>query len=168
MPRQIDHRSRSPYPADQVFAVMVDADYLRARLAKLGGPGAELLEHSANATSGRYRLRHGVDKQDLPPLVGGLVSGNLVIERTESLRREADGRYGGTVDVAIPGTPASAKGSIRITDTPGGSELVVQADVTVAIPLLGGRIEAVIADQVKGLLVAETAFTLDWLAAQKA
>lgn len=163
MARQIDHRSTSPYSADDVFAVMVDAEYLRARLARLGGPDAALLEHTADPTGGRYRIRHGVDRRDLPPLIGNLVAGNLVIDRTETLHREAAGRYAGEVAVLIPGTPAEAKGTIRLADAGQGSELVVRAQVAVQVPLFGGRIETVIADQVRNLLVAETAFTLDWL-----
>ena len=49
MARQIDFRSPLPHPADIVYATMVDAEYLRARLQRLGGPGAALLEHQADA-----------------------------------------------------------------------------------------------------------------------
>jgi hypothetical protein len=164
MSRQIDYRSSSQHSADDVAAVMLDEEYLRARLTQLGGPGAKLLAHEAGESGGKYTIRHGVDEAALPSMVSSLVSGNLVIQRTESLRREAPGRWAGDVDVAIPGTPASAVGSIRVNDTAAGSELVVQADVTVKVPFLGGKIEAVIADQVQQLLAAETAFTLDWLA----
>lgn len=164
MSRQIDYRSSSHHSADDVAAVMLDEEYLRARLTQLGGPGAKLLAHEATDPGGQYTIRHGVDQAALPSVVSSLVSGNLVIQRTESLRREAPGRWAGDVDVAIPGTPASAVGSIRLHDTGSGSELHVQADVTVKVPFLGGKIEAVIAEQVQQLLAAETAFTLEWLA----
>lgn len=164
MSRQIDYRSSSQHRADDVAAVMLDEEYLRSRLTQLGGPGAKLLAHEATEEGGQYTIRHGVDQAALPSLVSSLVSGNLVIQRTESLRREAPGRWAGDVDVAIPGTPASAVGSIRLHDTGPGSVLLVQADVTVKVPFLGGKIEAVIADQVQQLLTAETAFTLEWLA----
>ena len=56
--------------------------------------------------------------------------------------RQDHGRYPGDVDVAIPGTPASAAGGMRLRDLPdGGSELEVRADVTVSVPLIGGKIE---------------------------
>lgn len=168
MSRQIDYRSSSHFAADDVAAVMLDEEYLRARLDQLGGPGARLLEHSVDDTGGRYRIRHGVDEAALPSIVSSLVSGNLVIERTESLRSDGAGSYAGDVDVRIPGTPATAVGTLRLADTAAGSELIVRADVTVKVPFLGSKIEAVIADQVQQLLTAETAFTLDWLAQRKA
>jgi hypothetical protein len=163
MARQIDFRSASPHSADDVYATLVDPDYLRARLERMGGPGAALLEHSADVEGGRYRLRHGLDKANLPSMVQSLVPGDLVIERTESVRRLGAGDYDGDVDVRILGTPATALGRMRLRDTADGSEFLVRADVTVQVPLIGGRIEAVIAEQVQNMLAAETAFTLHWL-----
>lgn len=168
MSRQIDYRSASPYRADDLAAVMVDREYLEQRLRTLGGPGAALREHTVDADGGRYRIRHGVDQAALPPFVGSLVSGNLIIERTESLRRTAPGRYTGDVDVRIPGTPATSTGTMTLRDDGGGSELIVRATVVVKVPFLGGRIEAVIAKQVQQLLAAEAAFTIEWLARKKA
>lgn len=164
MSRQIDYRSSSHHSADDVAAVMLDEEYLRARLVQLGGPGAKVLAHEAGADGGSYTIRHGVDQAALPSIVSSLVSGNLVIQRTESLRRQAPGRWAGDVDVQIPGTPASAVGSLELQDAAAGNTLLVRADVTVKVPFLGGKIEAVIVDQVQQLLAAETAFTLEWLA----
>jgi hypothetical protein len=168
MSRRIDHRSSPERPADDVAAVMLDEEYLRARLVQLGGPGAALLEHQADATGGRYRIRQGVDAALLPAVVSTLVSGNLVIERTESLRRLGGGQWGGDVRVAIPGTPASAAGSLDLRDAGTGSELIISADVRVDVPFFGGRIEGFVAEQVQLLLAAETAFTMRWLAGDRA
>ena len=165
MSRQIDFRSTSAYPADEVYATMVDPDYLRARLQRLGGRGAGLLEHTADTGGARYRLRHGLDAKDLPSLVRGVLPGDITIERTERWTRQDSGRYLGDVQVDIPGTPASAAGGMRLRDAPaGGSELQVRADVIVSVPLIGGKIEGVVAEQVQNLLAAEVAFTQQWLA----
>jgi hypothetical protein len=168
MSRAIEFRSPSAFPADTFYSVMVDADFLRARLERMGGPGAALLEHAADADGARYRLRHGLDRANLPPLVQSLVPGSLVIERTEVIRRVAPGDYTGDVDVHVPGTPVSAAGGMGLRDAPGGSEFAVRADVTVNIPLFGGKIEEVVAEQVRNLLIAETEFTQQWLRERKA
>ena len=165
MSRQIDYRTTSPHPADEVYATMVDPEYLRDRLEQIGGPGAGLLEHSADVQGAHYRLRHGLDAKDLPSVVRGVLPGDVTIERTERWTRQDSGRYLGDVQVAIPGTPASAAGGMRLRDLPdGGSELNVRADVTVSVPLIGGKIEEIVADQVQKLLTAESAFTQQWLA----
>lgn len=164
MPRQIEHRSALPYPADEVFAAMIDRAYLDARLAEIGGPGAGVLEYAVDADGGRYRVRHGLDPKDLPSIVRNVLPGNIVIERTETWTRKEPGRYDGDAKVDIKGTPASAVGGMRLRDVEGGgSELVVRTEVTVSLPLIGGRIESVMAEQVKGLLVSEGEFTQRWL-----
>ena len=163
MAHQLTHRTTAEFPADQVYAVMVDPDCLKARLERLGGPGAALLSHHVDANGARYELRHGVDANVVPPMVRSLVSGDLVIERVETLVPAGPGRYNGTVSVRIPGTPASADGALRLADVVGGSEFVVDASVTVKVPLIGGKIESMVAEQIEGLLAQETGFTLDWL-----
>jgi Protein of unknown function (DUF2505) len=165
MSRQIDYRSTYPHPADEVYATMVDPDYLRARLERIGGARASLLEHSADVGGARYRLRHGLDAKDLPSVVRTVLPGDITIERNERWTRQDSGRYLGEFDVAIPGAPGSAGGAMRLRDLPdGGSELSVRADVRIAVPLIGGKIEGVVGEQVQGLLAAEAAFTHEWLA----
>jgi hypothetical protein len=52
---------------------------------------------------------------------------------------------------------------MSLDDAAGDSLFAVNADVTVNVPLFGGTIEGIVAEQVKRLLEAETAFTIRWL-----
>jgi hypothetical protein len=100
----------------------------------------------------------------MPSVVRRVMPGEITIERSEQWARE-DGVYRGEVQVAIPGTPASAGGGMRLRDlSDGGSELHVRADVTVRVPLVGGKIEGIVGEQVQKLLAAESAFIRQWLA----
>lgn len=165
MSRQSEYRSTSQFPADRVYAVMVDPDYLRTRLATIGGKDAALLDHTADADGARFRVRQGLESKDLPQVVRNFLSGDIVIERTETWTRKEPGRYDGEAQVSIKGTPASAVGGMRLRDLDAAqSELVVRTDVTVKVPIIGGKIESVVAEQVKELLRIETEFTLNWLA----
>jgi len=167
MPRQIDYRSTYPHPADEVYATMVDPEFLRARLKRIGGPGADLLEHSADVEGARYRLKHGLDAKDLPSVVRSVLPGDITIERNERWTRRDRGDYAAEFDVTIPGAPGSADGSIQLRDVPDGSELSVRADVEISVPLIGGKIEGVVGDQVRQLLAAEAAFAREWLAGHR-
>ena len=164
MARSIDYRSTLHFPAEKVYAAMTDPEYLRARLRRIGGPGSTLLDHEASPEAARYELKQGLSEGDLPPIVGKVMNGDLAIVRTETLNRTAPGSYTGDVDVAIPGAPASAAGTMRLADAADGSLFEVHADVTVRVPLFGGKIEEIVAEQVRRLLEAETAFTVQWLA----
>lgn len=164
MSSQFDYHADADIPAASMFAATVDADCIRARLAAMGGPGAALLEHRADADGARFRVRHGLNTDDLPPAVRSFVPGNIEIDRVETWTRSADGSYDAHADVDVTATPASATATMRLADeaVPASSRLDIQTDVTVKVPFLGGRIEQSVGGQINQLLALETAFILDW------
>lgn len=174
MARPIRYRAVSENPAERVFETLVRQDYLEKRLAELGGKGAALLQHEAGPEEppterAEYTVRQGVDRRRLPSVLQKVISGDLVIERLESWRRTAPGRYDGTFRANVPGAPSKIGGTLRLVDLADigdgrpGSELVLDGTAQVSIPLIGGKIESVIAEQVQQLVERETRFTLSWL-----
>ena len=146
-----------------MYTTLVDPAYLTERLARLGGTDARLVDHTVGPDGVRYTLRHGVDAQNLPPAVRTLLGGDLKIDRAETWRPDSAGGYAGTTSVTIPGMPGELGGTMRLSDTAGGSEVVLDGAVRIPIPLVGGKIEESVADQIGRLLDAEHAFTEDWL-----
>jgi hypothetical protein len=165
MPRSLDYRATSEHPAERVYTTMVDREVIEKRLVQMGGPGAEVQEYESTGNGGvTYTLQHGIDSADLPEMVTKLLpGGRVVIKRTEHWS-PADGGYSGTGKVAIAGTPATAKATMRLGDTGGGSELVIDVQVTVKVPIVGAKVEEAVAEQIRKLLAAETEFTLSQLA----
>ncbi|MEY8041485.1 DUF2505 domain-containing protein [Saccharopolyspora cebuensis] len=170
MARRIEHRSTSEWSASAVHQALIDVDYLTDRLRTLGGAHAELVEHVSTPDGGvRYQIRHGVRSDALPQLARSVVGGDLVIDRSESWRRQDDEHYTGEVAAEIAGAPCTIAGSmwLRDLDEPVGtevSEFVVSGTVRVGVPLVGGKLEDLVADQVQKLLAAEEQFTGEWLA----
>jgi hypothetical protein len=162
MARRIEHRTTTAWSPETVYTTRVDPAYLRERLAKLGGQGAQLAEHEVNGDAVRYRLRHGVAAENIPPAVRALVGGDLTIDRVETWS-PGDGGYTGTVRVTIPGMPGDMSGTQRIAAAGGGSEYAINGEVSVPIPLFGGKIEETVAAQIGKLLDAEDEFTSGWL-----
>jgi hypothetical protein len=165
MARRIEHRTRSRWDANTVYSTLVDPAYLNERLAALGGRGARLAEHHVEADGGvDFRLRHGVEAQHLPPAVRTLLGGDLMIDRAETWRPEGAAGYAGTVTVTIPSMPGELGATMRLSGAGAdGSDLVLDGWVRIPIPLIGGRIEETVADQISRLLDAEHTFTQEWL-----
>jgi hypothetical protein len=109
-----------------------------------------------------YRLRHGVAAKNLPPAVRTILGGDLTIDRAETWQPDGD-RFTGTVRVTIPGMPGDLTGDMTLADTADGSEHLVLGKVSVPIPLVGGRVEESVSEQIGKLLDAEHRFTQDWL-----
>ena len=88
-----------------------------------------------------------------------LLGGDLVIKRVESWAAGA-----GTVEVTLSGVPGRLDGGFTVTDNGSGSKVTLTGEVKVSIPLMGGKLEKVIAEQVVVLLDKESEFTSEWLA----
>ncbi len=146
-------------PPERVHAVMTDPAYLRDKLASVGGPGAELVSHTANGSSLTIVQRQGVPADALPSALRPFVPGDLAIERTEVWTGPTDG----TIDVTITAAPGSVSGTIHVAPEGDGSLVVIWIDASVPVPLLGGRIERTITDNIEKLGDVEHAFTREWM-----
>lgn len=173
MARRIEHRSTSQWPASRVYAALIDIDYLKQRLTELGGGSTELVDHSETGDGARFQIRQGVRAEHLPSVARTVVGGDLVIDRSESWREVEPGHCTGEVAAAIPRVPGSITGSMWLRDLPldaaessagPRSEFVVQGEVRVNVPLVSGKLEDLVVDQVHKLLTEEARFTEDWLA----
>jgi hypothetical protein len=116
----------------------------------------------------RFQTRQGVPVDKLPSLARTVVGGDLLIDRSESWRREEDGHYTGEIAAEVAGAPCSITGSMWLRDivAPTGtavSELVVEGSVKVTVPFVSGKLEDLVVDQVQKMLVDEDNFTAAWL-----
>ncbi|GLZ38245.1 DUF2505 domain-containing protein [Actinokineospora sp. NBRC 105648] len=157
MASRIEHRAEFTAPAATVHARLVDRAFLEERLRVLGGKDAALVSYTETGGAVEYRLRQGIDAARLPSIVRSLVKGDLVVERTETWRPDGDA-FAGTTAASVAGVPGEIKGTYRLADAAGGSALRTDAEVKVRVPLIGGKIESVIAEQVRRLLASEAEF----------
>jgi hypothetical protein len=72
----------------------------------------------------------------------------------------------GNIHVAIPGKPGEMAGTALLTQDPDGTTETVNLTVKVNIPLVGGKIEGLIADLLSKALRAEHKTGVSWLADQ--
>jgi hypothetical protein len=63
----------------------------------------------------------------------------------------------GVVEVVIPGKPGQMKGTITLREADGTTTETVSMEIKVGIPLVGGKIESLIADLLRKALRAENA-----------
>ena len=70
------------------------------------------------------------------------------VVQTDEWAAADGGSRQGTWRVEIPGAPAKLGGTMRLEETASGSRYTIEGDVTVRVPLIGGRAERFIADMV--------------------
>lgn len=163
MPTRFEHRATFTSPAEIVYSTLVDRAFLEERLRSMGGKDAAIIEHTGSGDDVSIRLRQGVDASKLPGAVRAILKGDLVVERTERWTLDG-GTHTATGSAAISGVPGEITSRSRVEPAGNGSALATTAEVKVTIPLVGGKLEGVIAEQVGKLLAAESEFTGKWLA----
>lgn len=70
----------------------------------------------------------------------------------------------GHISVSIPGKPGEMKGTATLVEDAGGVTETADMEITVHVPLVGGKIEGLIADMLGKALRAEHKVGVDWLA----
>jgi uncharacterized protein YndB with AHSA1/START domain len=102
---------------------------------------------------------------------GGLpaVARKFAGDTTRAVQREewAD-RTGGTLVIEAPGKPSEVHGTISLTAEGAGTREVVELDITVRVPLVGHRLEALVARHVRESIDVEHQVGLGWLAGDRA
>lgn len=163
MPRPIAHSAPVPASVDKVHAALVSEQYWKDRIADIGGPGAELVSVTAVNGTISVVITQSIPEEELPAAVTAFKKGALIIERTESWGplggNRAEGKFGATVE----GAPAVISGTTLLEGNEATSTMSLSGTTEVKIPLFGGKIEAMISEQVLSLIDNEHEFTGNWI-----
>jgi len=70
---------------------------------------------------------------------------------------------GGTIEILAPGKPTKAIGTVSLVSDGAETKHVTDLDVTVKVPLVGGKLEQIMADNIGKGLEVERAVGVAWL-----
>lgn len=139
---------------EQVLAVLTSPDWSAVKAERFGD-GAELRAREVRPDGG-VRV---VNSRQLPDGAPGFLQRFLpadgrVLETFDWGPPEDGARYG-TWQVEIPGAPATLGGTTSLVPTASGSVYTIEGEVTVKVPLIGGKAESFIAGMVEKLAAKE-------------
>jgi len=146
---------------DQVFAMLADPAF-RAKVCDAQG----VVSHEIELTpQGEGFLLVNDQVQDTAGLPA--IAKKITGETTRAVVTETwTSATGGTVEVTAPGKPTKATGTVRLEARGATTAEVVELEVKVKVPVVGGKLEALMADNIKqGLEVEQTVGTA-WLAGE--
>jgi hypothetical protein len=150
---------------EQVHQALRDEQYWLARLADSGADDATLNLIRLTADGGVEVTTTQVLRADrLPAVVTQFHRGDLEIHRAESWTGLVDGQADATVSGSIPRAPVTVTGDAQLAPSDSRARLAFRATVEVRIPLVGGKVENFIGNQLVELLIAEQRFTTRWIA----
>lgn len=105
------------------------------------------------------RIEQVRSADDIPSFAKKFVGDEIVIVQTETWTSA----HGADVELAIPGKPGEAVGTLVLVESGDTTTETVELDVSVKIPLVGGKIEAMIADMIGHALDVEHQVGVEWL-----
>jgi len=143
---------------DRVYAMLADPAFREAACAAQSVISAEV---SLERTGAGFSLV--VDQlqrtDDLPSFARTFAG-----ESTRAVQREewADAT-GGTLRIEAPGKPSDIVGTITLVPEGSGTREIVELELKVKVPLVGGKLEKLLAERVRAGMDAEHGVGVRWL-----
>ncbi len=158
---ELSHTHRFAAPAAQVLQMLTDRTFreqvckqqhaLSAEVLVTGaGPGAEVVVRQTQSMAGA-------------PSVATKLTGDTVTLEQREVWRSATAA---DLSITLPGKPVELRGGrMTLTDRPdGGCDQVVSGDLRVKVPLVGGKLESMLADVLRSALRRQAEVGDAWLA----
>ena len=170
MPRSFDMSTDYGVTVEEVLRAFSDEEYWLARLADSGADDTTLDSMQLGGPSGTDGSIDVITTQvlrsdRLPGVINQFHRGDLRIRREEKWEPVTNGSATATITGSILDAPASLTGTAvlePVAET-GGARMKLRATVEVRIPLVGGKLENFIGNQLVELLIAEQRFTATWI-----
>jgi uncharacterized protein YndB with AHSA1/START domain len=129
------------HDVETVFALITDPDFVTRKYEALGGTDVAV-DRSDDDAGGYEVVTKRTMTVDLPGFAKRVMTPSNTAVQTENWSAAAaDGSRLCTYHVEIQGLPSKVTGTLTLTADGGGTKQVIDADLKVSIPLIGGKLE---------------------------
>jgi hypothetical protein len=134
--------SDSPIPADveTAFAVLSSERWPAAKQAALAD-GSRVVRNEPTPDGGVELVVSRELPAGVPSFLERFLPRDGRVTQTDTWGPAVDGVRSGSWDVDIPGAPASMGGTMRLVPDGAGCRYVVDGEVQVKVPIIGGKAE---------------------------
>lgn len=139
---------------ETVYAVLSNPDWAAQRAVALGDD-SELVSRVETPDGGVTLVITRAVPTGGPGFLQKFLPSDPRATTTDIWGPSVDGVRRATWSVVLAGTPASVRGTITIEPTRTGNRHTIDGEVRVPVPLIGGKAESFIADQLVRLADAE-------------
>lgn len=152
----------------RTFAMLCDPAYQAERAVRTGATHQTVtVEEGPEEGVTTVTTSRQLPSAGLPDLARRVLGPQLaVVETVRWGPADADGEREGAVGVEVPGVPVTFTGGMHLRRGagPGTTEQVLDGELQAAIPLLGRKVEQLVADQVRSASAVEEQLSAQWLA----
>jgi hypothetical protein len=159
---KLRHEITYDAPLTDVFAMLSDPDFRQASATAMGVISADV-----TIVPDGDGIKVTIDQVQPTEGVPGFAK-KFAGETTRAVQTEQwVSPAGGTITIETPGKPTSIKGTLSLSEAAGRTIETLEAEVKVKIPLIGGKLEALMGDLVSSGMDKEQLAGAAWLAGQR-
>lgn len=156
---KLRHENQYDAPAADVFAMLVDPDYRRKVAA-----ATDAISCDAAFGGGKLIVREEQAVKGVPSFAKKLVGESTTAIHTEVWNAEGTSA---TFEIETPGKPTHISGSTTLTESGGRTTQVYDLDVKASVPLVGGKLEKLVAQLTADGFGKEREVGAAWLAGDR-
>ena len=146
----------------EVFAIITDPSFREAACQQTQAVSYDVSVTNSGSDTVVKVVRE-MPTEQIPDFAKKFVGATITVVQTETWRAAAaDGSRTADVRGDVRGTPAGFTGTARITGEPGKTVHSVDLNVKVAVPLIGRKMEPLIAHAIKAALTTEQQIGQTW------
>lgn len=126
---------------EDVFAVITTQEHQQAKVATPTGRSSATVTDQGGDV--HVRTERELPTSGMPSTVRSLVGDTLRVTEEQAWHpARPDGARTADLTIRVGGAPVRMQGTVTLSPTGEGSHLVVDADLTCSVPLMGRKIEA--------------------------
>ncbi len=154
-----------PASPEVLWSVFSDREYPGAKYRALGATHFELSRFTATPDEISVDLTRKlpIELSKLPAFARKFIGDEQTMRHETRWRRGPDGAVSATLVITPVGRPVKIGGTARLVARGAGARLSFELDVTSDVPLIGGKIAQLFADQIEAALAADHGFTRAWV-----
>lgn len=143
-------------PVATVLKMFSDRAYFERKYRELGFGSVEVLEHSADARRFRIKVRYHArnSSPQIPDFAKKFLGETNVVTQTDTWDLD---RKTGRLEAEIRGVPVKVTADMKLADEGTGSANTLKWNVSCGIPLVGGKLEQVVAGDIQAKAKADLA-----------
>lgn len=136
-----------PVPCERLLGIFTQPDFVLAKYAAQGASNIQPLAHTHDGDTFRVTVSRDVPVQvDVPGFARSLVPSTITLIQTDTWNTRT---RRGSLDIEFKGMPVKLRCEMRLEDGPSGAHHTLDFDIRVSVPLVGGKLEKLLADDLQ-------------------
>ena len=134
-------------PAATVLKMFSDKAYFERKYKELGFKDIQVLEHSSDGKKFRIKVRYAApNSAPVPDFAKKFLGETNLVTQTDTWDLE---KKTGRLEAEIKGVPVKVGADMKLADEGAGSSNTLKWNLSCGIPLLGGKLEQIVASDIQ-------------------